>query len=210
MVNKGAAGGAPADSGRRNQILDAALHVMAEHVFRGASLKRIAERAGLKSPALIYWYFSDKHALFEAMIRRMAPFLNVVTEAEAALDDPPQEVLPRLVASFLEATQQPANGRFVRVLMSEAVRHPSVAAVFAERGPLVILGFLERYLRHQIELGRLRPHDPRASARAFMGMLIVYLLGREIFPVVGEGFPARERYGREVTSIFLHGLSASE
>ena len=56
--------------------------------------------------------------------------------------------------------------------------------MFAERGPLVILGFLERYLRRQIELGRLRPHDPRASARAFMGMLIVYVLGREIFPAV--------------------------
>jgi len=210
MVNQEAADEAPGDSGRRNQILDAALHVMAEHGFRGASIKRIAERAGLKSPALIYWYFSDKHALFEAMLRRMAPFLNVVNEAEARLDDPPQEVLPRLVASFLEATQQPANGRFVRVLLSEAVRHPAVAGVFAERGPLVVLSFLERYLRRQTELGRLRPHDPRASARAFMGMLIVYVLGREILPPVGDGFPGRDTYGREVTSIFLNGLSATD
>ena len=81
--------------------------------------------------------------------------------------------------------------------------------MFAERGPLVILGFLERYVRRQIELGRLRPHDPRASARAFMGMLIVYVLGREIFPAVGGGFPARDEYGREVTSIFLTGLSTT-
>jgi TetR/AcrR family transcriptional regulator len=208
MVNQ-EAGAAAADSGRRDQILDAALHVMAEHGFRGASIKRIAERAGLKSPALIYWYFADKHALFEAMLRRMAPFLSVVSEAEAALDDPPDEVLPRLVTSFLDASQQPATGRFVRVVLSEAVRHPTVAAVFAERGPLVILGFLERYLSRQTELGRLRPHDPRASARAFMGMLIVHVLGREIFPAVGSGFPPRDSYGREVTSLFLNGLSAT-
>jgi TetR/AcrR family transcriptional regulator len=210
MVNQEATGGTPADAGRRNQILDAALHVIAERGFRGASIKRIAEHAGLKSPALIYWYFSDKHALFEAMLRRMAPFLNVVGDAEAALDDPPHDVLPRLVASFLDAVQQPANGRFVRVLISEAVRHPGVATVFAERGPLVVVGFLERYLRRQIELGRLRPHDPRASARAFMGMLIVYVLGRELFPAVGEGFPAGGSYGLEVTSIFLNGLSAAD
>jgi hypothetical protein len=70
--------------------------------------------------------------------------------------------------------------------------------------PLALLAQRAR----QIELGRLRPHDPRASARAFMGMLLVSVLGRELFPVVGEGFPARESYGREVTSIFLHGLSA--
>jgi TetR/AcrR family transcriptional regulator len=209
MVNQEAAVAAADDPGRRDQILDAALHVMAEHGFRGASIKRIAERAGLRSPALIYWYFADKHALFEAMLRRMAPFLSVVSEAEAAPDEPPDQVLPRLVTSFLDASQQPDTGRFVRVVLSEAARHPSVAAVFAERGPLVILGFLERYLGRQIELGRLRPHDPRASARAFMGMLIVYVLGREIFPVVGSGFPARDDYGREVTAIFLHGLSAT-
>ena len=77
MTNQGAAGSpAIADSGRRAQILDAALHVMAEHGFRGASIKRIAERAGLRSPALIYWYFKDKHALLEGVLQRMSPFLT--------------------------------------------------------------------------------------------------------------------------------------
>src|SRR5438552_17236279 len=109
MINQAALPDEPDGRGRRAQIVDAALHVMAEHGFRGASIKRIAERAGLKSPALIYWYFADKHALFEAMLHRMAPFLSVVSEADAALDDPPDQVLPRLVTSFLDATQPPAT-----------------------------------------------------------------------------------------------------
>src|SRR3954452_21364568 len=87
--------------GRRAQILDAAMHVMAEHGFRGASIKRIAERAGLKSPALIYWYFRDKQALFEAVLRRMAPFLDAVARAEGSLDDPPEKVLPLVANGFL-------------------------------------------------------------------------------------------------------------
>jgi AcrR family transcriptional regulator len=87
--------------GRRGQILDAALHVMAEHGFRGASIKRIAERAGLKSPALIYWYFKDKHALLEAILQRMSPFLSTVAEADLSLDDPPDQVLPRLITASL-------------------------------------------------------------------------------------------------------------
>src|SRR5215470_7523565 len=93
------------EAGRRAQILDAALHVMAEHGFRGASIKRIAERAGLKSPALIYWYFKDKQALLEAIFQRMSPFLSTLAEAEAALDDPPEQVLPRIVSSFLAVVQ---------------------------------------------------------------------------------------------------------
>src|SRR5260221_7217742 len=207
MINQAAIPDEPDGRGRRAQIVDAALHVMAEHGFRGASIKRIAQHAGLKSPALIYWYFKDKEALFEAMLEEMAPFLGVVANAEQLLDEPPEIVLPRLVNGFIKTVQQPVIGRFVRVLLSEAARHPSVAAFFAQRGPLVLLNFLERYLARQIELGRLRAHDPRAGARAFMGMLVVYVLGREVFPAIGAGFPSAETYASEVTNIFLRGLA---
>src|SRR5712691_2612224 len=207
MINQAAVPDEPDGRGRRAQIVDAALHVMSEHGFRGASIKRIAERAGLKSPALIYWYFKDKQALFEAMLERMAPFLAVVADAEHLLDEPPERVLPRIVDGFLRTVQQPVVGRFVRIVLSEAARHPSVATFFAERGPLVVLNFLERYLSRQIELGRLRQHDPRAAARAFMGMLVVYVLGREVFPAIGAGFPSAENYASEVTRIFLRGLA---
>ncbi len=208
MINQAAVPDAPEGGGRRAQIVDAALHVMAEHGFRGASIKRIAQHAGLKSPALIYWYFKDKQALFEAMLDELAPFLGVVANAEHLLDERPEIVLPQLTNGFLKTVQQPIIGRFVRVLLSEAARHPSVAAFFAQRGPLVVLNFLERYLARQIEMGRLRAHDPRAGARAFMGMLVVYVLGREVFPAIGAGFPSGESYATEVTNIFLRGLAS--
>jgi TetR/AcrR family transcriptional regulator len=195
--------------GRRSQILDAALHVMAEHGFHGASIKRIAQRAGLKSPALIYWYFKDKYALLEGIFERMSPFLSTVAEAEASsLDDPPDVVLPRIIAGFMRAIQQPRTGRLIRILMSEFAKHPAVANFFAERGPMLVLRFLERYFTRQVELGRLREHDPRAAARAFLGMLLVFALGRELFPGVGAGFPDPDAYARQVTEIFLRGLSA--
>src|SRR5207248_9648403 len=84
------------DSGRRAQILEAALHVMAEHGFRGASIKRIAERAGLKSPALIYWYFKDKQAILQAIFVRMSPFLSTDAHHDHRPDDPPEHVAPRV------------------------------------------------------------------------------------------------------------------
>lgn len=197
-----------APGGRRAQILDAAMHVMAEHGFRGASIKRIAQHAGLKSPALIYWYFRDKQALFDAVLERIAPFLATVADAQTTLDAPPEVVLPRVVDGFLHTVQQPASARVLRLLLSEVARHPQAAAFFAERGPLVVIGFLERYFARQIELGRLRPHDARASARAFMGMLLVYALGHEIFPQVGVGFPPADDYARVVVDLFLSGLRA--
>ena len=193
---------------RRAQILDAALLVIADRGFHAASIKRIAEQAGLKSPALIYWYFKDKQALLEGIFERISPFLSTVAEADATLDDPPEQVLPRLVGSFLQTVSQPQMGRFVRIMLSEFARHPTVAEWFAERGPLLVLHFLERYLTRQVELGRLRAHDSGAAARAFMGMMLVYALGREIFPGVAAGFSTSDTYGAEVVAIFLSGLRA--
>jgi AcrR family transcriptional regulator len=209
MINQEAFVGADDDSGRRAQILDAALHVFSEHGFAGASIKRIAARAGLKSPALIYWYFKDKQALLEGIFVRVTPFLDTVAEAEGALDDPPELVLPRIVNSFLSVVQQPRMRRFVRIMLSEFARHPAVANWFAERGPMLVLSFLERYFRRQTELGRLRAYDAAGAARAFMGMLIVYGLGRELFPGVAAGFPPPERYADEVVAIFLNGFAVS-
>src|SRR5215472_5111688 len=105
MINQATAGrrdgDAANDNPRRAQILDAALEVMAEHGFRGASIKRIAQRAGLKSPALIYWYFRDKDALLEAVLAQLAPVLGEVAGLERLIDEPPEVVLPRLVTSFV-------------------------------------------------------------------------------------------------------------
>src|SRR3982074_2167486 len=130
MINQAAVPDAPEGRGRRAQIVDAALNVMAEHGFRGASIKRIAQHAGIKSPALIYWYFKDKQALFEAMLQNMAPFLTIVADQEQLLDVPPEQVLPRIASGFLHTVQQPSIGRFVRILLSESARHPSLAAFF--------------------------------------------------------------------------------
>jgi TetR/AcrR family transcriptional regulator len=191
---------------RRAQILDAALHVIAERGFRGASIKRIAERAGLKSPALIYWYFPNKDALLEALLAQLAPILGEVAALEQMLDQPPEEVLPRVVLGFMRTVQRPMMGRIVRIMLSEVTRHPAAAAAFAQHGPLKVLTFLERYLSRQVELGRLEPHDVRGGARAFMGMLVVYALGRELFPSIGSGFPPDQVYADLVVGLFLQGL----
>jgi hypothetical protein len=91
------------------------------------------------------------------MLEEMAPCLGIVAHADHWLDEPPRSLLPRIVDAFLRSVQQPVIGRFVHVLLSEAARHPSVAAFFAKRGPLGVLTFLERYMARQVDLGRLFP-----------------------------------------------------
>lgn len=69
-----------------DQLLDAAQAVFAEDGLRAASLRAIARRAGC-DPALIYYHFASKEALFAALLRRRFPQLLVEMEGLADPSD---------------------------------------------------------------------------------------------------------------------------
>ena len=89
------------DPERRQALLGAAESAFLELGFEAASLRGIAERAGVPV-AGIYTYLRDKDALFEAVV---APLTDLVDEAlrAAELD------LPRTVADAMDPERRMAN-----------------------------------------------------------------------------------------------------
>lgn len=191
---------------RQSQILDAAFEEFASQGFRGATIKRIAQRAHLASQALIYWYFPTKEALFQAVLGRHLPIVQAVSDPAALLDRPPEEVLPLLARAYLEMASRPAALRLVRLFAPEVLRRPEVAELLGGRVIGRVLAFIETYLAHQIELGRLRPHDVRASARAFIGMTLPQLGGKMFLPALQAEGLTDDRYVEAIVAIFLRGL----
>ena len=189
---------------RREQILKAAFEEFAAKGFKGATIKSIAEAAGLQSPALIYWYFPDKEALFREVLRSQVPVLRAVADPAPIMDLPPEEVLSRLGRAYFAFEQ--FDVRMLQLMVGEAVRRPEVAEMFIRNGPGKVLEFLKLYLEHQIELGRLKPHDARSSARAFIGMLMPQLAGQLFFPALLEDGLRDEEHLKTAVNIFLEGL----
>ncbi len=195
------------ESFRRGQILEAALRVFAERGFHGATIKEIAREAGIKSPALIYWYFEDKGALFRSVLAEFSPLIRQIADPEALMDRPPEEVLPLLARAHLDSFDDPVVVRLLRISLSEAALDPEEAgSEFFGGAQKMLLDFFVAYFRRQIELGRLRRHDSQSAARSFFGNIIVYILSREIFPRLKEGLPDKEQYVTNVVDIFLDGL----
>ncbi|HEX8732910.1 MAG TPA: TetR/AcrR family transcriptional regulator [Ktedonobacterales bacterium] len=190
--------------------MDAAFDEFAEHGFRGATIKRIAQRARLKSQALIYWYFPAKEALFEAVLGQQLPIMQMVLDPAPLLDKPPEEVLPRLARAYLTTADRPGAPRLVRLLAPELIRRPEVADTVGSLVITKILDFIKTYLTHQVELGRLRPHDERASARAFIGMLLPQLGGKLFLPALRVDGPTDDEYIAALVGIFLRGLQLVE
>ena len=191
---------------RRGQIVDAAFEEFSEKGFKGATIKSIARAAGLQSPALIYWYFPDKEALFREVLGSKIPVLRAVREPSGLLDQPPEKVLPTIARGYLSTFDDPAAQRMVRLIMGEAIRRPEIAQLFGSAVVKRVLGFLKRYMARQVELGRLRPHDVRSSARAFIGMLLPQAGGKLLFPAIKEDGLRDEEHIENAVNLFLKGL----
>ena len=189
---------------RRAQILDAAFEEFAAKGFKGATIKSIAGAAGLQSPALIYWYFPDKEALFREVLGSRIPILRAVADPAPLLDLPPEELLPRIGRAYFAF--ELLDIRTLQLVIGEAVRRPEVAEMFVKSGPGKVLDFLKVYLEHQVELSRLRPHDVRSSARAFIGMLMPQLAGKMFLPALAKDGLTDEEHLETSVSIFLSGL----
>ncbi|MDQ4106261.1 MAG: TetR/AcrR family transcriptional regulator [Actinomycetota bacterium] len=191
-------------SDRRSQIMEAAFEEFAAKGFSGATIKGIAAEAGLRSPALIYHYFPDKEALFREVLETRVPIVRAVVAPERLMDLPPEKVLARLGLAYLAFDR--TNTKELRLVIGEAIRRPEVAEVFIEDGPGRVLGFLRRYLEHQVEKGRLRSHDARSSALAFIGMLMPQVAGKVLFPALAKDGLTDEVHLETTIEIFLKGL----
>ena len=96
----------------RNQtrILDAALEIFSVHGFRGATVDRIAEAAGMSKPNLLY-YFGRKKEIYLAVLRRtlemwLAPFEEIRAEGD------PEAEIRRYITRKLEFSRtHPAESR---------------------------------------------------------------------------------------------------
>jgi AcrR family transcriptional regulator len=191
---------------RRDEIIDAALEEFASQGFRGATIKRIAQRARLKSHALIYWYFPSKEDLFQAVLGRHLPILRLILDPAAVRDRPPEQVLPEIARAYLAMADRASAQRLLRLILPEVIRRPEMVDQLGGRMIARILDFVKTYLARQVELDRLRPHDVRASARAFIGMLLPQLGGKLLFQSLQTDGLSDEEHIATIVTIFLRGL----
>jgi len=192
---------------RRQQILEAAMRVFSAKGFQNTTNKDIADAAGGISPGLIYHYFKDKQDLFMSLIRERAAIFQLADHPEELLELAPREALTLVGRAYLTALTIPGNVAFFRILMGEVFRFPQISE-FLYRGAIGrVYGLLDTYLRHQITIGNLRPHDTGIAVRSFIGMFMAHIFLRELFRQPEAIAADPEIVVAQVVDTFLHGLA---
>jgi AcrR family transcriptional regulator len=194
---------------RRQQIIDGALHVFASKGFEKATNKDIAVAAGIGSPGLIYHYFKDKSDLFQQVVEQRLPLLQLLSHSEEILTKTPEDVLTIFGHAFLKMADNQTSIALFKLVLGEAIRQPQVADMVNTVGPSRSLGFLTRYLAQQMSAGVLKPMNPSAAARCFVGPLIAYLLTREVFRQPDAQQISSEIMVKTAVEVFLRGMEVS-
>jgi AcrR family transcriptional regulator len=162
---------------RREDILQASLHLFADKGFHGTSMRDIARQANI-TEGLIYHYFASKRDLFRAIIDEYSflPLLRTLPDLAEQLDL--RGLLIVLARGFFDVLRQ--NAQLTRVLLQEIQVFPEEKEAFfadavgqsiAELGE-ILDGRMSARARGQV--------DPQVTARLFFNALLAFFVEQEL------------------------------
>ena len=150
-----------------DQLLDAAQAVFAQDGLKAASLRAIARRAGC-DPALIYYHFENKEALFAALLRRRFPGMLREMEALANPEDA-RSTCERLWEVLLIYHRHLSDDPGIRsMIRGEIVQGTEGLAGHIEAQVFPILGSVRRILDQGMARGDLRAELPTLLTTFFL------------------------------------------
>ncbi len=155
----------------RNDILEAALRMFVKRGYHGASMRQIAEEAGVALGS-IYNHFNSKEHIFTAVFLERHPYIEVFPLMLDTQGDTVEEVLRaaahRLV-SGLDRRTDFLNLMFIELVEFNGKHVPQIFELIFPH----VLAFIQRNLANRSEL---RPLPPVLVIRAFIGLFFSYLI----------------------------------
>lgn len=178
-------------SAKRKQIMQGALAVFLEYGYKGTSMDRVAEEAGV-SKQTIYSHFEDKERLFHDLVDYLSGSLFTEQQDHTKLFElEPEAFLIRISQLFFEQMDRWEYKSFFRVVVAESGRFPELAQLYVKRAVEPGLAVLVLYFEKHPEL---RLKDPEVVARIFRGSLASFALVQDILQGKRLVPMSRERY----------------
>jgi AcrR family transcriptional regulator len=199
--------GQPEES--RAAILKAAVGEFAEHGIAGARTDAIA-RAAQVNKALLYYYFKDKDALYEAVLDHVFSGLRARVMPVLESNRPPREKILQYLGTYFDYIA--ANPRFPRVVQGEWLRSGVGAARMqriAKSYFLPIFGKLAGVLREGIAAGEFRAVNPMDFMPSIAAIIVSYFTAAPLMKTLMKIDPLSTERIRDRRAFVLDFISAA-
>jgi TetR/AcrR family transcriptional repressor of mexJK operon len=178
----------PRSAAKRAAILDAAQACFCDQGFAATSMDVVAQAAGV-SKATIYSHFRGKDDLFGAIIcRRCDDHAEGMGPIAAGAGDDAASVLAAMARTLMDLLMEPEVLAMYRMVVAEAARHPDLARIYYEQGPVRGKQRIADVLAGLDRRGLLAIPDPWLATDLFVNMLRGEVFHRALLGLDG---PAR-------------------
>lgn len=141
---------------RPQEITEAAFGAFAENGFTATKVEDVARRAGV-SKGLLYVYFKTKEELFKAVIRSVVtPRLDELTRTLDTAELSAEAFIRGPVLDFMKRVPGSPVSVVIRLMISEAPKHPDLVEYYWQNVASRGLGALRQLLRRGIDNGEFR------------------------------------------------------
>jgi len=188
---------------KRQEILKAALALFGQAGYSGTTMDDIASRMGF-SKAALYQYFKNKEELFTALIQESG-MMSLVTGI--SVQGPAEDftsTMEKIGSGFMEMYRERGRLDLLRTVICESPRFPEAGRLLYEQAINRGAGRVAGYLGEMKETGELREINPKLAARAFLGMLLSFVLVDSLINAGEREFSEKEIV-KGAVEIFLNG-----
>lgn len=189
----------------KEKILEHAMKLFAHKGFSGTTTKEIAEKAGVNE-ALIFRHFTTKKELYGSIIEKK---INEEPEIEKPLERSGNKKDDWQIFSSIAMRLFDKCGRdpdFIRLLHYSALEGHELSDMFFDTYVEYINKLLSQYIKDRISDGAFKNINPLVAARAFIGMVINFIIVQELFREKRKGTIKQEDIVESFVTIFLEGM----
>lgn len=184
----------------RDRILQEATRLLVRSGYDGIAMREIADACGI-SKAGLYYHFTDKEALFLAILDQSLDTLGGIIREAAQQAGGAREQLAffvRAIFTHLSSDQR----TLIRLAGQEMGKlTPTVREQFAQRYYNEFVGGLAGMIEQGIRAGTFRPAHPQTAAWVLLGMM---------YPFFSQGSEPRTEPGGGVVefilAVFIRGM----
>ncbi|MDN3353084.1 TetR/AcrR family transcriptional regulator [Actinomadura sp. DC4] len=185
------------ESGRRAQIVTAAIEVIAEVGYTKASFSRIAKHAGLSSTGMISYHFAGKDDLLTACVAEIEHVTGTFMQPRIEAADGHVAQLRAYVEANVALVGE--HRAAVRALIDIVRNAPTASPGVSGR-----VALFEEHFRTGQEAGAFRPFDTRTVAIALTsGLDAVVVTAAETTPEPTD----LARLGRELADLYVRATA---